>query len=121
MRSWPFNDLEPGKYGAIVADPPWSFKSNSKARPGRNAMRHYETMSLEEIEALPVKDLAADNCALFLWITSPFLAIGAHIAIGIQTFLNRLHVGQAQSEGTDSVLSGKRFAHGRWSYDTEER
>jgi N6-adenosine-specific RNA methylase IME4 len=74
----PFASLEQGKYAAILADPPWHFKSNSAAAPGRNAMAHYACMSLADIAALPVKDLAAEDCALFLWITGPFLAIGAH-------------------------------------------
>ena len=29
--------------------------------------RHYDTQSLDAIKALPVGDLAADDCALFLW------------------------------------------------------
>jgi len=44
-------------------------------------MRHYDCMTLDEIAALPVRAVAADDCALFLWITGPFLAIGAHIPI----------------------------------------
>lgn len=38
-------------------------------------------MSLAEIAALPVADVVADDCILFLWITGPFLAIGAHLPI----------------------------------------
>lgn len=70
-----------GRYGCIVADPPWAFKSNSKARPGRNAMKHYECQSLADIAALPVVEHVEDNCVLFLWITGPFLALGAHLPI----------------------------------------
>ena len=70
-----------GRYGCIVADPPWHFKSNSKANPGRNAMRHYDCQSLADIEALPVVKHAEDNCILFLWITGPFLVFGAHLPI----------------------------------------
>lgn len=78
---WPFGDLPRKHYRAICADPPWAFRSNSKAAPGRNAMRHYDCMSLDDIASMPVSDLAADNAALFLWITGPFLAIGAHLPI----------------------------------------
>jgi len=70
-----------GQYDVIYADPAWKFKSNSEKKPGRNPMRHYKCMTLDEIEALPVLEYAADNCALFLWITGPFLAIGAHIPV----------------------------------------
>jgi N6-adenosine-specific RNA methylase IME4 len=76
----PFAHLR-SDYRVIAADPPWRFKSNSAAKPGRNAMRHYDTMSLVDIAALPVKDLAAKDAALFLWITGPFLAIGAHLPL----------------------------------------
>ncbi len=68
-------------YRVVAADPPWAFKSNSAAKPGRNAMRHYRTMPLADICALPVKDVVADDAILFLWITGPFLAIGAHIPL----------------------------------------
>jgi N6-adenosine-specific RNA methylase IME4 len=65
-------------YRAVIADPPRRFASNSVAKPGRNAMRHYDCMSLDDIAALPVKDVVADDAVLWLWITGPFLAIGAH-------------------------------------------
>ncbi len=35
--------------------------------------RHYPTMPLEDIKALPVGDLAGADCALFLWATFPLL------------------------------------------------
>jgi N6-adenosine-specific RNA methylase IME4 len=71
----------PGGFRVVCADPPWHFKSNSKGKPGRNAFGHYDCMSLAEIADLPVKACVADDAALFLWITGPFLAIGAHIPI----------------------------------------
>jgi N6-adenosine-specific RNA methylase IME4 len=73
--------LKGSGFACISADPAWNFKSNSIEKPGRNARRHYPTMSLKEIEALPVKDVIADDAVLFLWITGPFLVLGAHIPI----------------------------------------
>lgn len=81
IESGPFAGLVRGGYPIIAADPPWKFKSNSAARPGRNAFRHYDCMSLADIAALPMADLAAPDCALFLWITGPMLAIGAHLPL----------------------------------------
>lgn len=78
--SEPFANLRKD-YRVIAADPPWQFKSNSAAKPGRNAMRHYDCMSMESINALPVAEIAADDAILFLWITGPFMAIGAHLAL----------------------------------------
>lgn len=57
----------------IVIDPPWKFSSNSKEKPGRNAMRHYPCMTDDEIRALPVRDWAEKNCLMFMWVTAPML------------------------------------------------
>jgi N6-adenosine-specific RNA methylase IME4 len=64
-------------YGAILIDPPWSFKNWSDKGKNRNpdamvrqkglSERHYKTMNLNDIAALPVADLAAKDCALFMW------------------------------------------------------
>ena len=62
-----------GKYNIIYADPPWSYRTYSKKGQGRSAESHYPTMSIDEIKALPVSDLAANDCALFMWITFPCL------------------------------------------------
>lgn len=61
------------KYGVIYADPPWRFRNFSRKGEGRNAVAHYDCMTLEEICALPVADLAAKDCVLFLWATDPLL------------------------------------------------
>ena len=61
------------KYSVILADPPWAYRVWSKKGIGRTAENHYPTMSIEDIRALPVGDLADDNCALFLWVTFPQL------------------------------------------------
>jgi N6-adenosine-specific RNA methylase IME4 len=40
---------------------------------GRSASNHYGVMSLDDIKALPVADLAAEDCALFLWAIDSML------------------------------------------------
>jgi N6-adenosine-specific RNA methylase IME4 len=70
-----------GGFARVHADPPWRFKSNSLARPGRNAVRHYRCLSLSEIAALPIRDVLARDALVFLWVPGPFLAIGAHVPI----------------------------------------
>lgn len=62
-----------GPFEIIVADPPWKFSSNSAAKPGRNAMRHYPCMKDDEIRELPVSDWAAKDALLFMWVTAPML------------------------------------------------
>lgn len=61
------------KYTAILADPPWMYRVWSKKGAGRSAENHYPTMSIEDIRALPVAELADKDCALFLWVTFPTL------------------------------------------------
>lgn len=61
------------KYGVILADPPWAFRAWSDKGKGRSAEQHYPTMRMEDIKALPVPSLAAEDCVLFLWATFPML------------------------------------------------
>lgn len=61
------------KYSVIYADPPWAYRTYSKKGQGRSAESHYPTMCIEDIKALPVGNLAAKDCALFLWSTFPCL------------------------------------------------
>ncbi len=69
------------RYGAILADPPWPFAtwshtgkaggSKQKARGPRGQGDRgapYETMLHEDIYSLPIRDLAAKNSVLFLWV-----------------------------------------------------
>lgn len=63
------------RYGAILADPPWPFDTWSErgrdrcpdAKQNGRPERHYRTMPVSEIMALPVADFAARDCVLFLW------------------------------------------------------
>jgi N6-adenosine-specific RNA methylase IME4 len=66
----------PAQYGVIYADPPWSFKTFSEKGLGRSADSWYETLSLDEIKALPVGDLATPDSVLLMWVTDPFLRLG---------------------------------------------
>lgn len=60
------------KYEIIYADPPWQYAD--KANAGKRGASHkYSVMSLEDIMELPVNEIAADNCALFCWITAPMI------------------------------------------------
>jgi len=57
------------KFAVILADPPWEYKQGGNG----SARRHYPLMKIEDICALPLRDLAAKDCALFLWATMPLL------------------------------------------------
>lgn len=64
------------RYSVIYVDPPWSWKAYSKAGEGRSPSQHYAIMDNSAIMALPIKKLAAKDCALFLWVTFPLLPMG---------------------------------------------
>lgn len=68
MTDWPFGDLKQGYYGAIYADPPWPFATWSHKGLGRSGEAHYVTTSHEDLSALPVAQMAAENSVLFCWI-----------------------------------------------------
>jgi N6-adenosine-specific RNA methylase IME4 len=57
-------------FGTIYADPPWQYGNQGTRAATDN---HYPTMTVEEIAALPVKDLAAKEAHLHLWTTNAFL------------------------------------------------
>lgn len=61
------------RYPIIYADPPWRYELPAMGGTNRSIENHYPTMSLEEICALPVSDIAADDCLLYLWATAPKL------------------------------------------------
>lgn len=64
-----FEELPRNHFAAIYADPPWQFKTlwGTKTGPGNRACG-YDTMDIPDIGALPVADLAADDCVLFMWV-----------------------------------------------------
>lgn len=74
--------LPKGHFRAILADPPWHFKTYNQAgrkrspdwKPFKGSPSiHYDTMSAEEIADMQVGSLADDDAVLFLWICWPLL------------------------------------------------
>jgi N6-adenosine-specific RNA methylase IME4 len=63
----------PGRFGAILVDCPWPFATWSPRGRDRSPDKHYQTMTFDELAALPIGSLAADDCALFMWTVWPQL------------------------------------------------
>lgn len=59
------------RYPVLLADPPWRYEFAEA--DNREIENKYPTLSLDEIKALPVGDVAAEDAVLFLWATSPKL------------------------------------------------
>jgi N6-adenosine-specific RNA methylase IME4 len=64
------------KYRTILADPPWDVEQKG----ARGAEQHYRLMTLEQIAAMPVGDLAEGDAHLWLWVTNATLRAGYDIA-----------------------------------------
>ena len=76
----------PGGFKAILADPPWRFNTWNKTEAvqargygSASASIHYRTMPIDEIKILPVADVAAPDCALFVWTCWPMLMEGLQL------------------------------------------
>jgi N6-adenosine-specific RNA methylase IME4 len=80
-------------YGAILIDPPWKFQSytplpdnwRDQLADTRAVERHYEVMDRIAIAGLPLREVAAPACHLFLWTTGPFLQFAMEL-LGIWGF-----------------------------------
>ena len=65
------------KYQTIYADPPWRFQNRTgKIAPEHGRLTRYSTMSLDEIKALPIPEIAGDKCHLYLWCPNALLPDG---------------------------------------------
>ncbi len=66
------------KYKTILIDPPWQLKLTGlyQTRKLRPAILMYPTMTLEEINKLPINELAEIGCHLWLWTTNQTLPWG---------------------------------------------
>lgn len=60
------------KYNIIYADPPWQYSAWEKTGD-KAPSNHYPTMRIDELCALPIANISATDCALFLWATYPTL------------------------------------------------
>jgi N6-adenosine-specific RNA methylase IME4 len=70
--------LPDGKFRVVYADPPWKYNDTREGLDmdglGNTAAEaHYPTMTMEEIKALDVKALVADDAVLFMWATFPLM------------------------------------------------
>lgn len=65
------------RFGTVLADPPWRFLNRTgKVAPEHRRLNRYETMSVEEICALPVAEYLAPTAHLYLWVPNALLPDG---------------------------------------------
>lgn len=72
-EGWPFAPLDRNAYSLVMLDCPWTFATYSPKGWGKSAQKHYGCMTMDDIAALPVRDLAAEHCLIWAWCTAPLL------------------------------------------------
>ena len=102
------------KYNIIYADPPWSY---SDKHCSGAALNHYNTMAIDELKSLPVKDITATDCALFIWATYPKMqeALDVITAWGFKYRSIAFQLVKLNKSG-----SGFFFGLGRWTRGNSE-
>lgn len=66
------------KYNIIYANQPWSYNT-FKDKENGVAKKHYSTMTKKDLKELPIQDITADDCVLFMWVTMPCLEQGLEL------------------------------------------
>ena len=59
-----------GLFQTIVIDPAWDYSEEGDNDAFGRIRPSYHTMPMEEIEALPIAQIADDNAHLYLWVTN---------------------------------------------------
>lgn len=66
--------------GTILADPPWQFVNRTgKMAPEHKRLSRYATLTLAEIQAIPVALACAAQCHLYLWVPNALLREGLDV------------------------------------------
>src|SRR5689334_12113342 len=69
-----------GKFATVLADPPWRFANRTgKVAPEHRRLRRYETMTVDEICALPISAHIEDRSHLYLWVPNALLREGLQV------------------------------------------
>ncbi len=69
-----------GKFGTILADPPWQFMNRTgKMAPEHRRLNRYSTLALKEIMEIPVADCVAPKSHLYLWVPNALLVEGIQV------------------------------------------
>ncbi|MRG59859.1 S-adenosylmethionine-binding protein [Agromyces sp. CFH 90414] len=69
-----------GGFKTVLADPPWRFANRTgKVAPEHRRLDRYDTMSLDEIKALPLDEHTATDSHLYLWVPNALLPEGIEV------------------------------------------
>lgn len=69
--------LDGQRFGCVLADPPWQFQNKTgKVAPEHRRLNRYATLSLSQIQGLPVADATLEPAHLYLWVPNALLPDG---------------------------------------------
>ena len=72
--------VEGPAFQTVLADPPWRFENRrGKVAPEHKRLSRYETMTTDEICALPVAELTVEPAHLYLWVPNALLPDGLRV------------------------------------------
>ena len=72
--------LDGQTFGTVLADPPWRFQNRTgKVAPEHRRLSRYDTLSVEDIAALPVAGHMADAAHCYLWVPNALLPCGLDV------------------------------------------
>ena len=100
------------RFQTILADPPWQFLNRTgKMAPEHRRLMRYPTMSVTEIAALPIEQLAAPTAHLYLWVPNALLREGLEVmeAWGFQYKTNLVWYKTRKDNGPDGRGVGFYF------------
>lgn len=68
------------RFQTVLADPPWRFTNRTgKVAPEHRRLSRYETMTTDDICALPVADLTSQPAHLYMWVPNALLPDGLRV------------------------------------------
>jgi len=114
--------LQSFRFKTVVADPPWPYndatkgaivkvlKNDGTRSIGVHVENRYETMSVEDLKALPVSSHLSNNAHLYLWTTNAFM-VEAHELARAWGFIPKTIItwGKVKEDGTPSMKTGYYF------------
>lgn len=72
--------VEKKRFATILSDPPWQFQNRTgKVAPEHKRLARYPTMSLDDIKALPVSNIAEETAHLYVWVPNALLPWGIEV------------------------------------------
>lgn len=113
-RNVPDHEADPvplptGKYRCIVIDPPWPVQKIIRDVRPQTRILDYPTMTLDQIRELPIPELAADGCHIYLWVTHRFMPAG----------LDLFDAWEARYECSLTWVKPTGMTPYSWNYNTE--